>query len=108
MTDIPTVLFACIHNSGRSVAAQVLARRHDAGAILECWLSGQAAGGAVADLLLGVAAPSGRLAESIPVRLEDTSSFLNFPGDPGHVRVHVVRQRPRERGHEADPHRLRV
>jgi len=60
--------------------------QEDAGAILECWLSGQAAGGAVADLLLGVAAPSGRLAESIPVRLEDTSSFLNFPGDPGHVR----------------------
>ncbi len=30
MTGKPTVLFACIHNSGRSVAAQVLAR-HRAG-----------------------------------------------------------------------------
>ena len=28
MTAKPTVLFACIHNSGRSVAAQVLARRY--------------------------------------------------------------------------------
>jgi beta-glucosidase len=55
-------------------------------AILECWLSGQAAGGAVADLLLGVANPSGRLAETIPVRLEDSPSFLHFPGDSGHVR----------------------
>ncbi|MET0741381.1 MAG: glycoside hydrolase family 3 C-terminal domain-containing protein [Candidatus Nanopelagicales bacterium] len=55
-------------------------------AILECWLSGQAAGGAAADLLLGIAAPSGRLAETLPLRLEDSSSFLNFPGDSGHVR----------------------
>ncbi|NUS51358.1 MAG: beta-glucosidase [Nocardioidaceae bacterium] len=55
-------------------------------AILECWLSGQAAGGAVADLLLGSACPSGRLAETIPVRLEDTPSYLNFPGEEGHVR----------------------
>jgi len=30
VTDIPTVLFACIHNSGRSVAAQKLAQRYAA------------------------------------------------------------------------------
>ena len=55
-------------------------------AILECWLSGQAAGGAVADLLLGAANPSGRLAETLPLRLEDNPSYLNFPGEDGHVR----------------------
>jgi beta-glucosidase len=55
-------------------------------AILECWLSGQAAGGAAVDLLLGVANPSGKLAESIPVRLQDNSSYLNFPGEEGVVR----------------------
>ncbi len=60
--------------------------QENAGAILECWLTGQAAGGAAADLLLGSANPSGRLAETVPVRLEDTPSFLNFPGDSGHVR----------------------
>jgi beta-glucosidase len=55
-------------------------------AVLECWLSGQAAGGAAADLLLGTANPSGRLAETLPLRLEDTPSYLNFPGEAGHVR----------------------
>ena len=59
--------------------------RH-AAAVLECWLSGQAAGTAVADLLLGTANPSGRLAETLPLRLEDTPSYLNFPGEAGHVR----------------------
>ena len=59
---------------------------HKVAAILECWLSGQAAGGAAADLLLGKANPSGKLAETIPLRLEDNSSYLNFPGDPGVVR----------------------
>ena len=53
--------------------------------ILECWLSGQAAGGAAVDLLLGVANPSGKLAETIPVRLQDNSSYLNFPGEEGVV-----------------------
>jgi beta-glucosidase len=55
-------------------------------AVLECWLSGQGAGGAAADLLLGAVNPSGRLAETLPLRLEDTPSYLNFPGEAGHVR----------------------
>ena len=33
MSDRPVVLFACIHNSGRSVAAQVLARAHGGDAV---------------------------------------------------------------------------
>lgn len=59
---------------------------HHAGAILEGWLGGQAGGGANADLLLGVANPSGRLAETMPDRLADTPAFLNFPGEDRHVR----------------------
>jgi beta-glucosidase len=55
-------------------------------AVLECWLSGQGAGGAAADLLLGAANPSGRLAETLPLRLEDTPPYLNFPGEAGQVR----------------------
>jgi beta-glucosidase len=59
---------------------------HRVSAVLECWLGGQAAGGAVADLLTGVVNPSGKLAETIPVRLEDNPSFLSFPGDSQVVR----------------------
>lgn len=58
----------------------------DADAILELWLGGQAGGSAAAQLLTGAAAPSGRLAESIPVRLVDVPAQLNFPGERGVVR----------------------
>ena len=59
---------------------------HRAAAILECWLSGQAAAGAAADLITGAANPSGKLAESLPLRLADNSSYFNFPGENGVVR----------------------
>ncbi len=54
-------------------------------AIVEGWLLGQAGGGAVAELLFGLREPRGRLAESIPFRLQDTPAFLNFPGANDHV-----------------------
>jgi beta-glucosidase len=55
-------------------------------AVLECWLPGQAGGAAAADLLLGDASPSGKLAETIPVRLEHNPAVGNFPGESGAVR----------------------
>ncbi len=57
-----------------------------AAALVEAWLGGQAAGGAIADVLSGKVNPSGRLAETIPHRLADNSSYLNFPGDSQVVR----------------------
>ncbi|HEU4997790.1 MAG TPA: glycoside hydrolase family 3 C-terminal domain-containing protein [Lapillicoccus sp.] len=55
-------------------------------ALLEGWLLGQAGGSAVADVLYGAVNPSGRLAETVPVRLQDTPAYLDFPGEHGHVR----------------------
>lgn len=60
-------------------------RRH-ADAIVEFWLTGQAHGNAIADVLLGDANPSGKLAETIPCRLQDTPAFLDYPGENGRVR----------------------
>lgn len=54
-------------------------------AVLEGYLGGQAAGGAVADLLFGEANPSGKLAETFPIRLQDNPSYLFFPGEGDRV-----------------------
>ena len=49
-------------------------------AILEGWLGGQAGGAALADLLFGRANPSGKLAETFPLRQADVPSDRWFPG----------------------------
>lgn len=55
-------------------------------AVLEAWLGGQAVGGAVFDVLTGAVNPSGRLNETVPLRLQDNPSYGNFPGSEGVVR----------------------
>ncbi len=57
-----------------------------AAAVLEAWMMGQAGGGAIADILFGRVNPSGKLAETYPLRLVDTPAYLNFPGENGDVR----------------------
>lgn len=54
-------------------------------ALLEGYLGGQAAGGAIADLLFGEANPSGKLAETFPTSLKHNPSYLNFPGEGDRV-----------------------
>jgi beta-glucosidase len=54
-------------------------------AILETWLGGQAGAGAIVDAVFGKVNPSGKLAETFPVRLEDSPAYLNFPGEDGQV-----------------------
>jgi beta-glucosidase len=71
-------------SNGSVVTVAPWAQRAEA--ILEGWLLGQAGGSATADLLLGVANPSGRLAETVPVRLEDNPTVGTVPGEHGHAR----------------------
>ena len=59
----------------------------DVSAVLEMYLGGQGVGEATDRLLYGEANPSGRLAETFPLRLEDTPSFLNFPGDVCRIQI---------------------
>ncbi len=53
--------------------------------VLEMYLAGQASGAAAVNLLFGQANPSGKLAETFPLRLEDNPSYLNFPGNRSKV-----------------------
>ena len=53
--------------------------------VLEGYLGGQASGIAVASILYGDVNPSGKLAESFPLRLEDNPSYLDFPGNQNTV-----------------------
>ena len=78
----PRVVVVLANGSAVSVSGW----RDLAPAILETWLGGQGGGSAVADLLLGVRTPSGKLTETIPHRIEDTPAFGNFPGEAGVVR----------------------
>jgi beta-glucosidase len=54
--------------------------RADVSAILECYLGGQASGGAAVDALLGVVEPAGRLAETFPAARQDVAADPYFPG----------------------------
>jgi arsenate reductase (thioredoxin) len=72
MTDRPTVLFACIHNSGRSVAAAALTR-HYAGASVEVRSAGSEPAGGVNPVVAQVLAERGlSVSDHIPTRLDPT------------------------------------
>mgnify|MGYP003374643864 CR=1 FL=1 len=62
--------------------AQIVA----APAVVDGLLLGEGGGTALADILFGFDDPSGRLAETIPLRLADGPAYLDFPGELLHVR----------------------
>jgi beta-glucosidase len=57
----------------------------DVAGILEGYLGGQAGDGAIADILYGKVNPSGKLAETFPLKLQDNPSYRYFPGGPAIV-----------------------
>lgn len=51
--------------------------------VLEMYLAGDNVGNATVSLLFGDANPSGKLAETFPLRLTDTPSYMFYPGERG-------------------------
>ena len=64
-------------NAGAPIAMPWVA---EVPAILDMFYPGQDGGSAIADILLGIVNPSGKLAVTFPKRLEDTPAFLDYPG----------------------------
>jgi beta-glucosidase len=58
---------------------------NDVRAVLEMYLAGDGSGEAAVSLLFGNANPCGKLAETFPLKLSDTPSYFNFPGERGVV-----------------------
>ena len=58
----------------------------DVAAVVQAWFPGEEWGNALADVLSGDISPSGKLATTIPMRIEDTPAFTSYPGERGHVR----------------------
>jgi beta-glucosidase len=57
----------------------------DVAAVLQVWFPGEEFGNALADMLLGVAEPGGRLPVTLPRRLADTPAHATYPGADGHM-----------------------
>jgi beta-glucosidase len=71
-------------NNGAPVAMRLWIDK--VAAVLEAWMMGQAGGAAIAEVLFGKVNPSGKLAETFPLKLADIPAHLNWPGDAGAVR----------------------
>ncbi|MCH8553437.1 MAG: glycoside hydrolase family 3 C-terminal domain-containing protein [Natronospirillum sp.] len=56
--------------------------------ILQAWLPGQGGGEALARVLCGEVSPSGKLSETLPLRLEHNPTYETFPGNKTDVTYH--------------------
>jgi beta-glucosidase len=74
---------AVVVNAGSPLAMPWL---DEVRAVVQCWFPGEEWGNALADVVSGDVAPSGKLPTTFPMRIEDTPAFTNYPGERGHVR----------------------
>lgn len=93
LPDAQLALLAALAEVGRPIvvvlsngaAVEVSPWLDEAAAVVEAWLGGEAGALALADVLVGDAEPSGRLTETLAIRLGDHPSHLMFPGESGSV-----------------------
>lgn len=53
--------------------------------IMQAWYSGNEVGNALSDVIFGRINPSGRLPLTLPVRIQDTPSYLNDKCENGKI-----------------------
>jgi arsenate reductase len=71
VSDVPTVLFVCVHNAGRSQMAAALLDLHAAGRVRVLSAGSEPADAVHPAVLTAVAERGIDLAEAVPKRLED-------------------------------------
>ncbi|GAB3114731.1 glycosyl hydrolase [Aestuariicella hydrocarbonica] len=77
--DVPSVV---VLSNGSAITMNGL---EQVDALLEGYLTGQASGSAIADMLTGASNPSGKLAETFPLRQSDLLADAYFPGSARQV-----------------------
>lgn len=93
LPDAQLALLASLAEVGKPIvvilsngsAVELGAVTEQSNALIEGWLGGEAGALALAQVLTGEAEPSGRLTETLGVRLADYPSALMFPGSTGQV-----------------------
>ena len=92
-TELIRKVSNAFHKQGKKVVAilnipspiEIVSWRDLVDAILVIWLPGQEVGRAVADVLLGVVSPSGKLPITWPKELYETPAMRTYPGVPQYI-----------------------